>query len=210
MSRTIERMPTLLSIALLVVGTLWQAVGTRHAQDHGEAVLRAAVQVLNGVPSTQCSDDGLTPPVGVAVCISSPAEALASAPTGLVRQAWHGADIQPQVVLMGRAPDDTWGLWFTAPATVVPVALPAQARVCAAGGLHVRQAPALSAAVIGGLAEGDLVDVEAFVLQEPGMWNAEQGGAIGQGWYQITGAARWVAGQYLIVADGDCVAALTQ
>jgi hypothetical protein len=172
------------------------------------AALQAAAVALNGVPAAQCSDNGLTPPPGKDTCLSTTAASQAGAEAGLmIVQAATSAGVQPFVALMGVGPDGAWGLWFAAPAAYVPGPLPDTARVCAEGGLNVRSGPSLGAAVIGGRADGTIVSVDRFILAAPGSWSPGGDRTLGSGWYHLAEGG-WVSGAYLVVADGNCGAAL--
>ena len=206
----IRRLVVLSVLAGLALVTAVAGPWTVRAQDAGAAALEATAMALNGVPASQCGDDGLTPPPGTDTCVSATPAALAGAASGfVVAQASTSAGVQPFVAVMGLGTDGAWGLWFASPAAYVPLTLPGEARVCAEGGLNVRAAPGTRAAVIGGLADGTVTTVDAFSLVAPGTWSASGERTMGSGWYRLAEGG-WVSGAYLVVADGDCGAALGQ
>jgi hypothetical protein len=201
----------LLALALVVA-----ALGLRPARAQpaagaaGAAALDAALVALNGVPASQCADNGRTPPTGKDTCVSATPAALAGATSGLVSvQVSVSAEAGPGLAMIGLGTDGAWGLWFAAPAAYVPYPLPSAARVCAVGGLNVRATPGTGAAVVGGLMDGAVVTVNGFSLLQPGSWSVAGEGTIGSGWYQLAESG-WVSGAYLVVADADCGAALAR
>jgi hypothetical protein len=175
----------------------------------GARALAAAYLALNGVPSEACADDGATPPSGRDTCVHVTPEVLAAAEAGLLLvQASVRPDVQPFLALMGEMPDGAWGLWFTAPATMAPSRLPALAMICATGGLEIRAEPSAGAALVGDLAEGRIAALDRFVLSRPGSWRPDGAQARGEGWFRLADQGGWVPGQFLVVAGGDCGAAL--
>jgi hypothetical protein len=203
----------LAAVALLLAGLTAGPAVAPSARAAGVSAraraLAAAYAAHNGAPAEACEDAGATPPSGRDTCVRATPEALAAAEAGLLLvQASVRPDVQPFLALMGEMPDGAWGLWFTAPATMAPSSAPILATICATGGLEIRAEPSADAAVVGDLAEGRIAALDRFVLTRPGSWRPDGAQTRGEGWFRLADQGGWIPGQFLVVAGGDCGAAL--
>jgi hypothetical protein len=172
--------------------------------DAATAALAAALRIFDGVPQADCATNN----PGQRICI-----ALAHAPLGapergiavLATGSPPGRVGDAGLVVMGRAPDGAWGLWFgTQNPPYQRLDLPGNLLVCADGaGAPVRAAPDPGAATLATLPDLTRVVGEEFVLTRPGAVSPLRAGA---GWYRLSApAAGWIEATLLTDARwGDC------
>ncbi len=105
-------------------------------------------------------------------------------------------------LMLGRAPDGGWDYWFAAQQYSRLTELPHDGTICAGGEpLNVRMGPAADGPLIGRIDDGATVQVETFVLTEPGRYEGEYHRPWGQGWFHISSPVDgWVASRYVATA----------
>jgi hypothetical protein len=169
-----------------------------------ETKVEAAVrEILKAEPRSTCPDPSIAPPTACATTTSTQETLLGGIS---VWQVFSVDGAGATVKVLGRNVDGDWMFWFSRQPEYQLTTLPGNVRVCAEGdGLRLRQLPVTTANVAASLADDAVVEVDKFVLTEPGN-NIEGQVSSGFGWYHVkTSPDGWAYSKDLSAATlPDC------